>query len=144
MTLFTIGYQGRAPAEFLDVLTESDIRAVVDIRGVPYSRRKDFCKKALAKNLANIGIEYVHLGRLGSPKELRDKVKADGDYDYFFEQYEKYLQEQAEALRTLLDLARRKTICLLCYERDVNQCHRRAVAAKVSEMADGGVEILHL
>jgi uncharacterized protein (DUF488 family) len=144
MTLFTIGYEKRTLAEFLDILAENGISAVVDIRAIPYSRRKDLCKKALAEKLTEIGIEYVHLGRLGSPKELRDKVRNDGDYDYFFKEYQRYLDEQTETLKALLDLAGRKTVCLLCYERDVNQCHRRAVADKLSKMADGESEILHI
>jgi uncharacterized protein (DUF488 family) len=144
MKLFTIGYEKRDTDGFFKLLSKNGIDVLFDIRAIPYSRRKDFCKKALAGKLAEMGIEYVHLRELGGPKELRDKVRKDGDYDYFFEQYEKYLEQQAEALETLLDLARRKTACLLCYERDVNQCHRRAVAEELCKMADGVFEVLHL
>ncbi len=144
MKLFTIGYEKRDTDEFFEVLSDNRIAVLADIRAVPYSRRKEFSKKQLPAKLAVAGIEYIHLIDLGGPKELRDKVRADDDYDYFFDKYREYLEEQAEALKTLLDLAKRETVCLLCYERDVNRCHRRAVAAELSKMADGATEILHL
>jgi uncharacterized protein (DUF488 family) len=144
MKLFTIGYEKRDADEFFDVLSKNGIAVLADIRAVAYSRRKEFSKTALSAKLTEIGIEYVHLRDLGGPKEFRDKVRADDDYDYFFDKYRKHLEEQAEALKTLLDLATRKAVCLLCYERDVNRCHRRAVAAKLSKMADAVFEVLHL
>lgn len=144
MRLFTIGYEKRDTVEFFEKFSKNGIAVLADIRAVPYSRRKEFSKTALSAKLAELGIEYVHLRELGGPKELRDKVRADDDYDYFFDKYQKYLEEQSEALKTLLDLATQKTTCLLCYERDVNRCHRRAVAAELSKMANGAVEILHL
>ncbi len=144
MKLFTIGYEKRDTDEFFEALSKNRIAVLADIRAVPYSRRKEFSKKQLAAKLAEARIEYIHLVDLGGPKELRDKVRADDDYDYFFDKYREYLEEQAEALKTLLDLATQKTVCLLCYERDVNRCHRRAVAAELRKMADGAFEILHL
>lgn len=144
MKLFTIGYEKRDTDEFFEVLSKNEIAVLADIRAVAYSRRKEFSKTALAAKLTELGIEYVHLRDLGGPKELRDKVRADDDYDYFFDKYRKYLKEQADALKTLLNLATRKTVCLLCYERDVNRCHRRAVAEELSKMADRAFEILHL
>lgn len=144
MKLFTIGYEKRDTDEFFELLSKNRIDILADIRAVSFSRRKEFSKTALAGKLAEMGIEYVHIRELGGPKDLRDKVRKDGDYDYFFEQYAKYLDQQAEALEILLDLAGRKSVCLLCYERDVNQCHRRSVAEKLSRMANKAFEILHL
>ncbi len=144
MKLFTIGYEKRDTDEFFEALSKNRIAILADIRAVPYSRRKEFSKKQLAAKLAEAGIEYIHLVDLGGPKELRDKVRADDDYDYFFDKYREYLEEQAEALKTLLDLATQKTVCLLCYEKDVNRCHRQAVAEELSKMADGVFEILNL
>lgn len=144
MKLFTIGYEKRDTDEFFEVLSKNRIAVLADIRAVPYSRRKEFSKKQLAAKLAEAGIEYIHLADLGGPKELRDKVRADDDYEYFFDKYQIYLEKQADALKTLLDLATQKAVCLLCYERDVNRCHRRTVAEELSKMAAGAFEILHL
>ena len=142
--LYTIGYEKRDLAEFLDILMENEVEIIIDIRAVPYSRRKEYSKKILAASLTQAGIEYVHIVELGSPKELRDKVKADDDYDYFFAEYEKYLQTQTEALRRIVNIAGEKNSCLLCYERDVDRCHRRAVADGIRDMAGENIGISHL
>ncbi len=144
MKLFTIGYEKRDTDEFFEVLSKNGIAVLADIRAVPYSRRKEFSKKQLAAKLAEAGIEYIHLVDLGGPKELRDKVRADDDYEYFFVEYEKYLDTQKHVLDDLARSFAGRAICLLCLEADENRCHRKSVSEKLSKMADGVFEILHL
>jgi uncharacterized protein (DUF488 family) len=144
MKLFTVGYESRSLDELIDILREHGIDLLADIRAVPHSRRREFSKKTLSRVLPGDGIEYLHIGSLGSPKELRDKVKADGNYDYFFSRYEEFLGSQDASLRTLSALIRKKVVCLLCYERDVDKCHRRAVAERMAKMAGRDIDIIHL
>jgi uncharacterized protein (DUF488 family) len=144
MRLFTIGYEQRKSDEFFEGLKINRIKLLADIRAIAFSRRKEFSKTALSAKLAEMGIEYIHLRDLGGPKELRDKVRADGDYGFFFREYARYLDEQKEALETLIDLAGRKTACLLCYEKDVNRCHRRAVAERIRETSPKKFQLSHL
>jgi len=131
-------------SEFLHVLSNNGIEIVIDIRAVPYSRRKEYSKKNLAERLKEEDIDYRHVVELGSPKELRDKVKIDDDYGYFFNEYKKYLGKQPEALKGLIEIASDNTVCLLCYERDINRCHRQAVAEAMQDMAGDSIEISHL
>ena len=144
MRLFTIGYEKKDIESFINMLNANGVEVVIDIRANPYSRIKDFSKKTLAAHLEKSGIEYLHAGELGSPKDLRDKVRDDDDYEYFFIEYEKYLDTQKHVLDDLARSFAGRAICLLCLEADENRCHRKSVAEKLSKMADGAFEILHL
>jgi len=92
MKLFTVGYEKRGVDDFINVLRENEIEMLVDIRAVPYSRNSSYTKKNLEKSLSENGIAYLLKKELGSPKDLRDKVRSDGDYDRFFVEYDKFLQ----------------------------------------------------
>jgi hypothetical protein len=59
--------------------------------------------------------------------------------------YEKHLhtaaaREELDALDALVRSGKR--VCLLCYERDVNQCHRRRLAELVEERDGAHVDNL--
>jgi len=133
MRLYTIGYEKRSIEDFLKTLLENGIDLLVDIRAVPHSRKKDFTKKNLEKSLSENGIEYSLIKELGSPKELRDKVRSDGDYGYFFGEYEKSLENKKKYLSALLNLIKTRKACLFCYEADADRCHRKSVAGKLGE-----------
>jgi uncharacterized protein (DUF488 family) len=143
MKLFTIGYEGRGIEELIRILKENNIETLVDIRAVPYSRNRDYMKKELEMKMNENGIEYLLLKELGSPKNIRDKVRADSDYDYFFKEYDKHLKDKVEDVTGLIAMAGGKYICLLCYERDINRCHRRSVAEYMADKK-GDFEITHL
>jgi uncharacterized protein (DUF488 family) len=143
MKLFTIGYEKRDISEFINTLLNNRIESLVDIRAVPHSRNRNYTKANLERMLNERGIEYLLKNDLGSEKEIRDKVKSDGDYDYFFSRYEEYLKRRKASMQELAALAENKSICLLCYEEDFNRCHRRSVAAALAK-SRGGCEIVHL
>jgi uncharacterized protein (DUF488 family) len=144
--LFTIGYQGKTITDFLAILKALDIRIVADIRANPYSRNRDFSQKNLAASLNSEGIQYLHFKTLGSPAELRREVAQTGDYNSFFDQYERYLQSQTATLNLLGNLVIDNVICLLCMEADPQICHRSVVAAKIASLpADNfRINISHL
>lgn len=143
-SLFTLGYEKLELPEFIALLQTNAIEVVADLRAVPHSRKKGYSKKALSEELARHGIEYILIQELGSPKELRDKVRSDDDYASFFIAYNRYLDTQQEPLKKLLDIAHNRVTCLLCYERDINQCHRKAVAERLIADSAGTFEITHL
>ena len=72
MTIFTIGYEATTMADFLSALTGAGVQRVIDVRALPLSRRPGFSKSSLAAALNEVGIDYVHLKALGTPKEGRD------------------------------------------------------------------------
>jgi uncharacterized protein (DUF488 family) len=142
--LFTIGYEHATTQAMLDELEQSKVDLVVDVRAVSASRRPGFSKRQLAAGLDERGIGYLHLRALGTPKEGRLAARA-GNRDELFRIYEKHLRtpqarEELDALTTLAKAGRR--LCLLCYERDPEGCHRRRVAELIHERTGVKVENL--
>lgn len=144
MTLYTIGYEQAKSAALIDELKRAGVGLVVDTRAVAASRRPGFSKRQLAAGLDASGIGYVHLQKLGTPKEGRDAARS-GKLGKLFEIYEKHLatseaREQIDELTAIVKSGR--PVCLLCYERDVNHCHRRRIAELICERT--GVAVAHL
>ena len=76
MTLFTIGYEQAKSASVIDELKRARVGLVVDTRAVAASRRPGFSKRQLAAGLDEAGIGYLHLQKLGTPKEGRDAARS--------------------------------------------------------------------
>ena len=134
-TLFTIGYQQAKPAAVLGELKRVKIDLLVDTRAVAASRRPGFSKRQLAASLDEAGIAYIHLQKLGTPAEGRQAARA-GDFEALWRIYDKHIKtpEAQAALGELLALIKSgKRVCLLCYERDPNECHRSRIAALVKK-----------
>ena len=134
-TLFTIGYQQAKPDAVLGELKRAKIDLLVDIRAVAASRRPGFSKRQLAASLDEAGIAYIHLQKLGTPAQGRQAARA-GDLDTLWRIYDKQIKtpEAQAALGDLLALIKSgKRVCLLCYERDPNECHRSRIAALVKK-----------
>lgn len=130
--LFTIGYEGATLDDFTATLKCAGVRFVVDIRDRPQSRRPGFSKTALAEALDESGIRYVHLGDLGDPKPGRDAARA-GDFTTFRRIFGGVLASDIGrlAIETVAKWAMEDNVCLLCYERNPDECHRKLVAHAV-------------
>ena len=142
--LFTIGYEQARSAAVLAELKAANVELLVDVRAVAASRRPGFSKRQLAAGLDEQGIGYLHLRALGTPKEGRLAARS-GDLKALWRIFEKHLKtpQAKEALAELASLVRSgRRVCLLCYERDVNHCHRRRVAEVVQERMGVRVENL--
>lgn len=142
--LFTIGYEHATADAVLAELARAGIGLVVDVRAVASSRRPGFSKRQFAAALDAGGIAYLHLRGLGTPKEGRLAARS-GDLAALFRIYEDHLatpqaREELDELAALVRSGRR--LCLLCYERDPDHCHRRRIAALMAERA--GVAVEHL
>src|SRR5271167_950109 len=140
--LFTIGYEQTPPKAVLDELEQAGVKLLVDVRAVASSRRPGFSKSQLAAGLDERGIAYLHLRALGTPKEGRLAARS-GKRDELFRIFEKHLKtpearEELDELATLAKSGRR--LCLLCYERDPEGCHRRRVAELIHERTGATVE----
>jgi uncharacterized protein (DUF488 family) len=142
--LFTIGYEKATQDAVIGELARAKVQILVDTRAVAASRRPGFSKRQLAAGLDEAGIAYVHLQKLGTPTEGR-KAAHSGHVDAMLRLYEKHLntpeaQAQLEELAALVRAGKR--LCLLCYERDVNECHRRRIAEVMHERE--GVSVKNL
>jgi uncharacterized protein (DUF488 family) len=128
----------------LDALASAKVDLVIDVRAVTSSRRPGFSKRQLAAGLDERGIGYLHLRALGTPKEGRLAARTGRRHE-LFRIYEKHLAtpDARAELDELAALAKSgKRICLLCYERDPDGCHRRRVAELVHERTGAKVENL--
>ena len=144
MTLFTIGYEQAKSATVIDELKRARVGLIVDTRAIAASRRPGFSKRQLAAGLDEASIGYVHFQKLGTPKEGRDAARA-GNLAKLFDLYEKHIAtpEAREQLDELTQLVQSKRpVCLLCYERDVEHCHRKRIAELICERT--GLRVEHL
>jgi uncharacterized protein (DUF488 family) len=132
--LATIGYERAALEDFVATLQLGNVDTLVDVRERAQSRRPGFSKKSLETALRQAGIEYLHLPQLGDPKEGRDAARA-GDIGRFRAIYQEVISTVVakEALNRLEKLASEKTICLMCFERDQRECHRKIVAENLEK-----------
>jgi uncharacterized protein (DUF488 family) len=133
--LFTIGYEQTPPKAVLDELEHAGVKLLVDVRAVTSSRRPGFSKNQLAAGLDERGIAYVHLAGLGTPKEGRLAARS-GDYATLQKIFAKHLKtpQAREGIDELSALVKKAgPVCLLCYERDHEHCHRRWIAEIIEE-----------
>src|SRR5215472_16269603 len=74
---FTIGHATRPVAELIELLTEAEIRLVVDVRTVPRSRTNpQFDRDAFAGSLAGFDIDYRHIAALGGLRPRQREISA--------------------------------------------------------------------
>jgi uncharacterized protein (DUF488 family) len=143
-SLSTIGYEQAKADAVIGELRRAGVGLVIDTRAVAASRRPGFSKRQLAAGLDEAGIGYLHLQKLGTPKEGRDAARS-GNLKKLFDIYERHLatpdaREQLDELTAIVKAGR--PVCLLCYERDVEHCHRKRIAELICERT--GVAPEHL
>lgn len=137
MRIFTIGYESATVAEFLAALKQAGVERVIDVRAVPNSRRPGFSKNLLRNELAEVGIDYIHLRALGTPADGRAAARAGRTEDLkriYAGQLE--LPEAIAESAQMLDLADEKPSALLCYEREPAGCHRTILLRSVAPDAE--------
>ncbi len=120
---YTIGYGGRKPEEFISLLLENKIKAIVDVRLRPdrasmgsYKKAKS-ADKGIEKILAEVGIKYYSLIELGN---------IFLEYPDWRSAYAKLLQQTGYSLFSRLDQIP-SSFCLLCAEKKVADCHRQQI-----------------
>jgi uncharacterized protein (DUF488 family) len=124
VTFYTIGYGGRRPEDFLDLLAAHGVRALADVRIRPdrasmgayvLARSPD---KGIEKLLGDRGIEYHSILELGNL--LRDLDEWQGAYRALFEHAGDLLVGRLDGLP--------RPFCLMCAEKRVAGCHRLVIA----------------
>ncbi|MEM0049122.1 MAG: DUF488 domain-containing protein [Candidatus Bathyarchaeia archaeon] len=129
MIVYTIGCWGRTISEFIKILKENNITTVIDIRRFPRSSNADFSRENLERILEDHGIKYVFLG-----ESLGGFVRGG---------YEKYMETEKfkEGLNTLIEIAGREVVALMCKERNVKFCHRRFIIQRLEGL---GINVKNL
>lgn len=141
--LATIGYEDATLEDFLATLAAAGVTTLIDIRQVATSRRAGFSKQRLRQAVCDAGMRYVHLVRLGDPKEGRNAARQGrmAEFRQIFTRHLRTAEAQSD-LRIAADLVREGGGCLLCYERQPEFCHRSIVADALT--ATTGIDVRHL
>jgi uncharacterized protein (DUF488 family) len=126
LNLYTLGYQGVDVDTYVQKLKAAGVGIVADVRETPWSHRRGFCKNVLSTELSKAGIEYVHVKSAGNPKANR---RTAPDLAECLRRYKYYLDENPTGIADLIEVvrmaaSRKRTVCLTCFEKDVNDCHR--------------------
>ena len=124
-----IGYQGRTIDELVERLRARSVATVIDVRELPWSRRAEFSKKALAERLAREGIRYVHVRAAGNPRANR---KSGAESEEILARYREHLAHTPGVLEEILAAAGGRPAALLCYEADAAACHRSVLLGELA------------
>ena len=138
--IFTIGFSGKKPEVFLEVLDAARIRCIWDIRLWRVSKYVPYYS---GDNLASVlGERYEYHPEFAPTFEMltsfKDKQMAWSDAEPI---YRKTIADRvplANVSPSDLD-----HICLLCTEKTADMCHRRLAAEYIADIIPN-VEIIHL
>ena len=144
---FTIGHSTRSIGEFVELLRESCVERIVDVRSMPRSRTNpQFNGPSLAEILAVRQIGYDHIAELGG---LRGKqhLEAPSLNDYWrvrsFRNYADYALTEpfAAGLARLRRQGSQHRCAIMCAETLWWRCHRRIIA---DYLLVAGERVLHI
>ena len=138
--IFTIGFSGKSPDAFMDVLNAVRIHTVWDVRLWRASTYVPFYSGE--KLVAMLGTRYEHHPEFAPTAEILTGYK-DGRITW--PDYERMYRELLVTRHPIEGLAPADIyrICLLCTEKSALQCHRRLAAEYIaSHFPD--TEIVHL
>ncbi len=144
LTLWTVGHSNRSLEEFLELLAESDIETLVDVRRYPGSRKHPhFNSEALAGSLTEAGIGYLHLPELGGRRKPQPDSPNTVWRNDSFRGYADHMDSsefKAGASR-LLETAASARTAFMCSEALWWSCHRSLIADRLK--ADGHT-VMHI
>ena len=129
--IWTIGHSTRSADAFLDLLRESRIQVVADVRRFPGSRRyPHFSADTLRAALRADGRQYVHLPDLGGRRRPRPDSPNTRWRNEAFRGYADYMGTPgyAGALEEAVRLARTQRTAIMCSEAVWWRCHRSLIA----------------
>jgi uncharacterized protein (DUF488 family) len=146
-TYFTIGHSTHAISEFIAILLTEKIEVVVDVRTIPRSRTNpQFNADTLPIMLAEQGIEYVHLAKLGGRRGRQPSVNPSPNtfwHNQSFRNYADYaLSDDFQAgLQHLKRLGELRRCVIMCAESLWWRCHRRIIA---DYLILSGATVIHI
>ena len=129
-TLYTIGFQRKPLSQFIALLRQAGVDAIIDIRLRNTSQLSGYTKRDDLAFLLNEGfdIAYEHRPDLAPSGDILDAYREDKDWAAYEERFAPLLAErQAETIGRDI-LSRYQAPCLLCSEPTADHCHRRLVA----------------
>lgn len=141
--VFSIGYEGKQLDGFIGQLVSAQVTQLLDVRCNAISRKKGFGKLQLMQACSDSNIQYIHIPELGIPSKMRTSLKTRDDYDTLMNRYrEDILPEALIYVQQVARFASEKPSAFMCFEKDINCCHRKPLVDAVSKAT--GLPITHL
>lgn len=133
MQIYTLGYQGLTSQFYSKALVDAGVNLVIDVRENPWSYRSEYIGAILKRELATAGIDYEHWRALGNPAAIRKTAKTAAQC---LRRYTTHLARQPQvtdllAEKVLQEWKNGRRICLTCFEKDVDGCHRSIIIAEL-------------
>ncbi len=141
-SIYTAGYEGKTVDEFLNLLMESGISRLIDVRYNPISRRYGFHKSTLLRLCSSLRRDYHHLPGLGIPGSEREHLDSDHQYTSLFKNYRCSLPSRKKDLTNVSRLLKSDPSVLVCMEANPEFCHRNVLAQHLTTLID--MPIKHL
>ncbi len=138
--LFTIGHSTHTVEDFIKLLQAHQIKAVYDVRSIPYSRfNSQFNREKLEQALLTRGISYVFFG-----KELGARSDNPACYKNGKIQYDRLTKEPLfkTGLNAVKQGIAKHRAALMCAEKDPLTCHRTILVCR--ELRSPDIEISHI
>lgn len=142
--IYTIGHSTRTLTDFVDMLQSFDIKILVDIRHYPGSRKyPHFNKENLEVEMADNGIEYMHIKELGGRRKVVENSKNNRWRNTSFRGYADYMETEdfKKAITKLESIALQQSTAYMCSEAVWWRCHRSMVSDYLKAK---GWRVLHI
>ena len=132
MRIWTLGTSSNTWPQFQHLLDRHGIGCLVDVRSFPRSRLPHFNRAILRVSLNRVGISYLHLPDLGGrPRSGPDRFADMAQTPTFL-----------AGIDTLLEIATRTRLALVCSEGENCDCHRFLLVAR--HLTALGTEVEHI
>lgn len=144
-TIYTIGYEGKELAPFIQQLKEAGIEYLYDVRFSTESPFKpDFSKPILSRELERAKIKYIHKKELGVPFEWQNPYKEGGiPFECFNKYYRWHLDRELDFKAIVDEIKVSGKSAVMCYERYAKAngkqtitCHRGILADRLLETGE--------
>ena len=129
--IYTIGHSTHTLEEFIKMLQSFKIQHLVDVRGLPGSKKyPQFNKENLEVALPEVGIAYTHLPLLGGRRKIHKDSKNTRWHNESFRAYADYMETDdfEEGITQLIAIAEKENTAYMCAEALWWRCHRSMIS----------------
>ncbi len=142
--IYTIGHSTHTMEEFISMLKSVGVKQLVDIRGLPGSRKfPQFDQENMEKVLPENGIQYMYLKDLGGRRKVKKDSKNTRWRNDSFRGYADYMETDSfkNAIVELEKIALQQPTAYMCAEAVWWRCHRSMVS---DDLKAKGWTVLHI
>ena len=139
--IYTIGHGKRTFEGLKLALVKYNVKTLVDVRSVPYSRyQSDFNKEKLEENFGLVN-EYIPMGnKLGGRPTEEECYDLTGKIDYGKLRQNLQFRKGIDILKRFEEMD--ISVCLMCSESDPLKCHRsKCIGVDLLEL---GIDVSHI